>query len=124
MANKPDPLGTYDGRPILGSQMSIRNTGDGLSQALSVAPVHEPIGSKLYVVLEVEVEKHRHDPIKDTDGLTLVHMTKAKRATLVGKRVVNKYLNEMDEKIAAAQPVEDEPLPLDKDVPPEVVDGK
>lgn len=103
MTDTNHPLGEYDGRPVLAAAMQIRNTGDGLSEAMAVEPVYYPIGTKLHVVLEVEIEKHRHDEIKDAGGaLTLVHMAKAGRATVIDSAAVRKALDTQEKKIAEA----------------------
>lgn len=103
MATHPN-LTPYLGRDVLTSTVSIRNTGDGLSRAMEVEPVELEPFSTVYVVLECEVEKHRHEPIKDVDGaLQLVNMLKAGRATIVDKDVVVKALDEQQDRIRTAE---------------------
>ncbi len=96
-------LTAYDGHPVLNATMQIRNTGDGLSKALAVAPVKYDLGSTIHVVLECVVEKHRYDP-QDGNALTLVNMLKAGRATVVGASLVNKALNAQAKEISDADP--------------------
>lgn len=98
-------LGYYDGSPVVGSTVSIRNTGDGLSDAMKVDPVKLPRGEHVYVVLECEVEKHRYDPEdKDFPGgaAILVNMLKAGRATLIDGDLVRQTLDEQQRKIDEA----------------------
>jgi hypothetical protein len=102
-------LTPYQGIATLGSTVSIRNTGDGLSHAMKVDPVELKIGSKVYVVLECEVEKHRHEAaIADapTAGLTLVNMLKAGRATLVDAELVATALDEQTKRLEEAEGVQ------------------
>lgn len=87
-------LTPYRGRDVISASVQIRNTGDGLSEAMAVSPVELELGTKVMVVLECEVEKHRHDPVKDTDALQLVNMLKAGRATIVDRSLVQKHLDE------------------------------
>jgi hypothetical protein len=96
-------LGTYEGKEILGTTVSIRNTGSGLEDAMNVQPVKLPLGTTVHVVLECEVEKHRHEPIKDTDGLQLVNMLKAGRATIVDADLVVERLDEQERRIEEAE---------------------
>ncbi len=97
-------LTDYDGHPVLNATMQIRNTGDGLSKALAVAPVKYPIGDTLHVVLECSVEKHRYEDNGDANALTLVNMLKAGRATVIPASMVAQALNAQDKEISDADP--------------------
>ncbi len=97
-------LDDYDGHPVLNATMQIRNTGDGLSKALAVAPVKYPIGDTLHVVLECVVEKHRYEDTGDANALTLVNMLKAGRATVVDTAAIRKALDAQDKVIKDAEP--------------------
>lgn len=99
---KTTKLPDYRGNPVHSAAIQIRNTGDGLSQALGIDPEIFELGSIVHVVLECVVEKHRYDPIKDTDGYQIVNMLKADRATFIDAEVVGKYLDETEERIAEA----------------------
>lgn len=96
-------LGNYEGQPVDTATVSIRNTGHGLEEAMSVDPVKLHMGTTVHVVLECEVEKHRFDPINDSIGLCLVNMLKAGRATIVEADLVQKYLDDQEAKIAEAK---------------------
>lgn len=98
-------LTPYKGHDVLSSTVSIRNTGDGLSEAMKVDPVELTLGTTVHVVLECTVEKHRYDPVdKDNSSgpLQLVNMLKAGRATLVDAGLVEAELNEQEKRIAEA----------------------
>lgn len=102
-------LTPYQGIAVLGSTVSIRNTGDGLSQAMKVEPVELEIGRKVYVVLECEVEKHRHEPANadsPRSGLVLVNMLKAGRATLVDQDLVAAALDQQSKKLEEAEGIQ------------------
>lgn len=96
-------LGDYEGHDVTSATVSIRNTGHGLEEAMQVDPVKLPLGTTHYVVLECEVEKHRFDPVKDTDDLNLVNMLKAGRATIVDYDLVRDALNAQTERIDEAK---------------------
>lgn len=96
-------LGDYEGHDVVTATVSIRNTGHGLEEAMQVDPVKLPLGTTHYIVLECEVEKHRFDPVKDTDDLTLVNMLKAGRATIVDYDLVRDALNAQTERIEDAK---------------------
>lgn len=98
----PNKLQPYGDRDVLTSGVKIRNAGDGLSQAMQVEPIEYPIDTVIHVVLECEVTKHTHEEIKDTDALTLIHDLKAGRATIVDRGLVEKYLDDQEQRIAEA----------------------
>jgi hypothetical protein len=96
-------LAHFEGRDVLRSTVAIRNTGDGLSEAMAVEPQEYHQGDRLYVVLECDVEKLRFDPIKGTDALTRVHMLKAGNAAVVDAALVAEALRLQAEKIRRAR---------------------
>lgn len=97
-------LSSYKGRDVLNTAISIRNAGDGLSEAMAIDPEELEIGTTVYVVLECEVDKHTHAPIKEApDCLTLKQVLKAGTATLVDASLVSKLLNDQAEKIRRAK---------------------
>lgn len=109
-----EPLTDYEGHPVIGAAVQIRNTGDGLSEAMAVAPEKLPLGTTIHVVLECEVEKHRYDPIKDGGGaLQLVNMLKAGRATIIDNAAVRKALDAQEREIEKAKP--QQTLDIDED---------
>lgn len=95
----------YDGLPVVGASVAIRNTGHGFENLLAADPVKMRLGSKRFVVLEVEVEKHRFEPSKDADDeLILVNMLKAgDRATFVDRDLVEDLLEEHARRVAEAK---------------------
>jgi hypothetical protein len=123
MSTHPN-LSPYKDHDVVSATVSIRRTGDGLSKAMNVDPVELPLGSKVHVVLECEVEKHRYEPLdKDHPSiLQLVNMLVAGRATIVDGDIVAKYLDEQQKRIEQAEGVQrlpgmddedgDEPSPL------------
>jgi hypothetical protein len=113
-----EKLTPYRGHDVLSATVAIRNAGDGLSKAMDVEPVELALTSKVHVVLECEVEKHRYDPIPDTDGYQLVNMLKAGRATIVDAEFVEKYLDDQQRRIdEAAGQIR---LPVDAEAPEEL----
>lgn len=99
-----DTLGTYEGFDVSGATVSIRNAGDGLSQALEVEAVKLDLHSTVHVVLECEVTKHTYEEIKDDpDALILVNVLKAGRATLIDRDTVASALDEQTRKIEEAK---------------------
>lgn len=76
-------LGDYRGRDIIRTSLTIRNTGDGLSEAMGIDPQVLEIGDEVYVLLKCEVVDHAHPIIKDTDCLELKQVLKAGTATIV-----------------------------------------
>lgn len=91
-------LGQFEDRDVISTSIAVRNTGDGLSEAMKTDPQMLHHGDTVYVVMECEVEKVRHDPIKDTEALTRVHMLKAGTATIVDADLVGDAVEAQAEK--------------------------
>jgi hypothetical protein len=81
-------LSPFEGRDVITTRIAITNAGDGLYDALAVEPNEMHLGETVYVVLQCEVAKIRHDPVKDTDGLARVHTLKAGTGTIVDAGLV------------------------------------
>lgn len=103
LAADPNGLGDFEGRTILSTTIQITNAGDGLSQAMKVDPIILHHGEKRFVVLEVDVDKIRFDPIKDTQGVARVHVLKASTATFIDGAAVEEALDAQREKIDRAR---------------------
>lgn len=103
----PSTLPNYGGREVVRTGISIRNAGDGLSEALGIEPQVLPLGSVQYVVLECVVHAHDHDRIMDkgtdTGLLVLDQVFKAGTATLIDGDVVRTAIAEQAEKIKLAR---------------------
>ncbi len=104
-------LGTFDGTKVLATAVKITNAGDGLSQALTVAPRVMHRDEEVFIVLHCKVGRVAFDPIKDIEGVTRVHTLTTILGTMVDKSLVY-------EMIAEQQRVNDEargisPLPFD-----------
>lgn len=103
-------LTDFEGRDVIGIAIIVRNTGDGLSEAVAVDPVELHVGDKVTVALECEVEKIRFDPIKDTDSLRRVQILKAGAATFIDSEAVAEALDAQLQRIEAAKGVQRLPL--------------
>lgn len=106
-------LGNFEGKKVLATSLAVTNTGDGLSEALAVDPQILHQGDRGAILLEYEVAKVRFDPVKDTHGLTRVHILKAKTGTLLDLEEAAERLEEQRRRIAEATGQEE--LPFDND---------
>lgn len=104
------PLGTFDGRDVITSSVAIRNAGDGLSQAMSIAHTQLHHGDTVYVVLECQVKDVQFPLIKDTDSLNRKHILRAGVATLVDKELVDAVISAQRTAIDKAKGIEQLPL--------------
>jgi len=95
--NDPHALEPFEGQDVIGAKVAITKAGDGLSDALAVEPAAFPLGSKLYVVLEVNVEKVRYVPVKDTGSLVREHTLAAQGATFVDAELVAGLIDQTKE---------------------------
>lgn len=119
-------LPDYGGKQVLRTKVSIRNAGDGLSEGLQVEPILYEIGTRLTVVLDVEVVKHNHGPLrgKDTDYLEVEQVLRASTAVVTEATGIRKALDRQRAKIDRAReaaagverlPGVDDPEPDDVD---------
>lgn len=96
-------LSPFDGRDVLRSTIAITKAGDGLSEAMKIAPQEFHHGERVFVVLETTVGKVRFDPIKDTEALSRVHVLEAGLSTIVSEALVREVLDSQAETIRLAQ---------------------
>lgn len=99
----PEPkLPPYDGQTVASTTISITNAGDGLSKGMAITPQVLALRSKVYVVLECDVDAHRHKNLTGTDMLTLEQVLKAGVATLADADLVQQVVDEQRERIRLA----------------------
>lgn len=101
-------LGTYDGRPITKSSITIPNAGGGLHEALGLDPVLLHTGEEVDVLLRCTVGKHTHDPImekgEDTGEWNLVFTLHADRGTILSDTSVgDKVFTKLSTRLAKAR---------------------
>lgn len=103
-------LKPFEGREVSSTSIRITNAGDGLSEALEIDPLTLRIGERVYVVLECDVSKIRHEPRKAAKGeesdptdLVRVQILRASAATLVDKELVGDAIAAQKDRIQAAK---------------------
>lgn len=97
-------LGDFEGQPVVGTTVVIRNTGDGLSEAMKVEPTMLHAGDTVHVVLECTVVDVGFPPQdRDQPGGPRVrrHVLKAGTATFVDGELVAEALAEQERRIEA-----------------------
>lgn len=87
-------LHKFEGREVIGAKVKITNAGDGLSQAMEIAPDELKLGQKVYVVLEGEVSKIALVPAKEGRGVIREQSIRAGVATIVEEALVKEALEE------------------------------
>lgn len=109
---KPKKIGEFEGSPVVGTTLILRNTGDGLSQAMEIDPVKMKVGEVVNLVIEAEVVGIRHDAAKDDDeSLVRVHILRAGISKIVNAELVAGVLEE--QRIAIEKLTGVERLPFD-----------
>lgn len=96
-------LGTHEGRPILGQKIKMRKTGDGLSTAVKVDPLPEPVAGKIvYVLYKAVITDVTHPPEKRHDpgfgGVWEVPDLDAMTATFVDESLVGELIEKQEER--------------------------
>lgn len=90
-------LEPFEGRDVVATSIILTKTGDGLSQAMKVAPVVLHHGQVVDLVVRAAVVKIRHDPDTDKDrddpdGLVRVQILAASALTVVENATVRKLI--------------------------------
>jgi hypothetical protein len=110
-------LKKFEGREVVYSAMKITKAGDGLSEALQLAPVELHHGDEVSVVLRGVVRSVNYVPLKpgddDCDLLVRSHTVVTEEITIVELDDVQGALNQAAEKLAALrdEAAGREPLP-------------
>lgn len=94
-----DALGTFDGRPVVATDLKLTNTGDGLSKSQRTAPkiLHE--GDVVDIVIRAKVTKFIFEPGTGKNGASedefiRVQQASAMTATIIDDKVVAKALDD------------------------------
>lgn len=99
-------LGSFEGSPVLGTAIKVRNTGDGLSASVKVDPVILRQHDRVYVVMECDVIDVQHPIVKDTEGVCRTAVLRAGNATIVDRELVAAHLAAQAERIQLAREAE------------------
>lgn len=92
-------LPEFEGSDVFAASMKITKAGDGLSDALEVAPVALHVGDEVFFVLKGVVDQVNHRPLKKTEGLQRVHTISTVDITQVDESAVSKMLQEAGERV-------------------------
>lgn len=82
-------LGTFEGHPVLSHAIELPSLAGGLREAAEVVgsqPIHK--GERRVIVIEVEGNKTRFDPVKNTDGFQRVDIPKVETLTFAETALV------------------------------------
>lgn len=105
-------LAPFEGRDVIATGVEMPGASGGLNKALAVSALELHHGEKAYLILETEVVKVRHDPVKDTDCLQRVHVLRVENATTIDEGAVREALDAQVLRQEAAAGVQR--LPLDE----------
>lgn len=115
------PLPKFEKRPVVRAAVKITNAGDGLSEAMRLAPESLALGDEVWFVIKGEVSRVAHESApKDDHNLVRVHTVRASDVALVAKDAVQDILLAEQDRIARLREEEegvqrliDDPLNLD-----------
>jgi uncharacterized small protein (DUF1192 family) len=104
------PLGSFEGKVIEGVKIIVTRAGDGLSDAMPVAPHILHQDDEGYLVIKFKTTKIRFDPVKPGKdeypyelGVDRVQILEATAATFVDDDLVAGVVAEMQERISVYQ---------------------
>ena len=93
----------FEGLEVIANYINITGANFHLTEALASDTQTLHLGDTITVVVECEVTKVRHEPVKDADGLARVHILKAELATIVDSDLVAGVLDDQREKNLTAR---------------------
>lgn len=96
-------LGEFEGALILSTGIEIPNAAGGLRESLKIDPLIMHKDDERLVLLRTTVGKIRFDPIKDSEGVTRIHVLTTTEATIVEGDVFEQALKLQAEKIQLAR---------------------
>jgi len=85
-------LPVFEGDPVQQAQVRIVSAGDGLSEALKIAPESLHLGEEVFYVLRGIVTQINHRQTDDDEPVIRVHTVKAHEITKVDGDVASKML--------------------------------
>lgn len=100
------PLGEFEGHPVTRSSVEIPGAAGGLREAMKVEPVKLAQGTRVYVLLECDVAKIRHDPLDKGElagAQNRVHVLDALAGTLLDPKVAKPVIEAQKAKIIEAR---------------------
>lgn len=106
---KRPSLGEFEGLPVVGVMLELRNAAGGLNEALSVAPVVHHLGDEFDVTCRVKLVKVRHqsrDGKDEPDGPQMrVEIADVIRAVLVDQSLVQGEFDRQAKALAEAKEI-------------------
>jgi hypothetical protein len=110
----PDPddddgLEAFDGREVERMTVKVTNTGDGLSQAMTIDPRPFHIGDEVYVLMQTEVAGVSFKPLHadyPLGPLVCIPTLRAGTATIVDRKFAHRKLEQQRIAIERAAGVE------------------
>jgi mannose/fructose/N-acetylgalactosamine-specific phosphotransferase system component IIC len=113
-------LGTFEGRDVVATSIILTRTGDGLSQAMKIAPLVLHHGQIVDLVVRAAVVKIRHDEDRDKDredpeGLVRVQILAASALTVVENATVRKLIAAHLKEVSRLKQLDGQEALLDED---------
>ncbi len=100
MSDLPD----FEGNPVRRSTVKITRAGDGLSEALKVAPTAYHLGDEVFFVLRGMVTQVNHVPVSPADSdLVRVHTLVTQEITEVAAEDVEAFLANAADRLRRAR---------------------
>lgn len=110
-------LKKFEGREVIGAAMKVTRAGDGLSEALSLAPETYRVGEKVTLILEGEIADINYKSVPKTDALQRVHVLRTERIVRIEGDIAKDFFDAEADRLSALRDEKDgvTRLPLDDD---------
>lgn len=94
-------LPVFEGEPVTSARVKITNAGDGLSEALKIAPEALHMDDEVFYVLRGKVTQVNH--VAKDELVTRIHTVKADAITKVDGELASKMLAEAADALSRAK---------------------
>lgn len=112
-------LKRFEGKEVIGAAMKIVRAGDGLSDALTLAPEAYKSGEKITLILEGVIDDITYKRVKDTEAFVRVHRLFTERIVRIDSGDAKEFFDAEEERLAGLRddqagvtrlPLDDDPL--------------
>lgn len=105
----PAELPRFEGLPVSQAAVRITRAGDGLSEALKIAPKALELGDEVYYVLRGVVRQINHKEKDEGDPIIRVHTVEAVAITEVDPELAERLLDAAATELAKAKAAAEAP---------------
>ena len=130
---RAEAIPDHDGFPVTTTAAKITKTGDGLSEAMAMAPIHVPVGTRVMIVVPAVAVEHKYKQATEGTGKNKITLDEwvettvfeAQGATFVDADLVSDVVDSHMTRVADARHAAEQQRRADKgEFPLPDIDGE